>query len=127
MPLPRALARFNRDYLNKLIRPFARLVPGFGVLQHRGRQSNTAYETPLTVFRGDGRVVVALTYGEDVDWLKNAMASDGSRFIMGGQRVAVGKPHLISREEGLSAVPRPVRAVLEAIGITGFVAFPILD
>ncbi len=82
MPLPSGLAKFNRVATNKVAAPFARRLPGFAVLHHTGRRSGTAYETPLNAWREDDEVVVALTYGEDVDWLKNARASDGSVFVM---------------------------------------------
>lgn len=95
------------------------------MLIHRGRRSGRVYRTPLNAFRQRERIIVALTYGPEVDWLKNANASDGSEIILQGQRLAVGAPQRIGTEEGLGAVPSPVRAILIALGVTDFVAFPI--
>ena len=112
---------------NRLMRPLARVAPGFGVLRHRGRKSGVEHETPLNVFRDGDRLVVALTYGEDVDWLKNARASEESTFIIRGRPVRVEPPVDLSGEDGLEAMPPLVAAVLNIIDVTGFVAFPIID
>lgn len=127
MPFPQTLARVNRVFTNRLMLPLARLAPGFGVLQHRGRKSGVAYETPLNVFRDGDRLIVALTYGEDVDWLKNTRASPESTFIIGNQPVRVEPPVEISTEVGLAVMPAPVAAVLKMIDVTSFVAFSVLD
>lgn len=125
MPLPESLARFNRVVSNKLTRPFARYLPGFGVLRHRGRKTGQVYETPLNVWQDEGRLVVALTYGRDVDWLRNAIASESSELIIRGEVIEVGKPADLAYEEGAATVPAPVKLILSALGVTGFVAFPM--
>lgn len=127
MPLPEELARFNKSFSNRLLRPLARVMPGFGVLHHRGRNTGTKYETPLNVFRGEGRFIVALTYGDDVDWLKNARSSSDSEIVSRGEVIALGRPYDLTTEEGMAAMPGPVRLILEALDVTGFVAFPVAD
>ena len=62
---------------NPLSRRVAGFLPGFAILTHRGRRSGTAYRTPINVFRRDGAWVVVLTYGSDVDWVKNVLAAGG--------------------------------------------------
>lgn len=126
MPLPKTLARINRVFLNKGMRPLAKVAPGFGVLQHRGRRSGVEYETPLNVFRDRARLVVALTYGADVDWLKNVRAAGGARFIIARRPIEVGLPVDLTAEEGMSVMPAGVRVILGALDINGFVAFPII-
>lgn len=126
MPLPKGLARFNRAVTNEITRPFARHLPGFGVLRHVGRNSGEVYETPLNVWRDGDRLVVALTYGRDVDWLKNARTSGAAEIVMGGEVITVGAPVSSTQAEGMSVMPAPVRITLTALGVTEFVAFPIL-
>jgi hypothetical protein len=70
--LGRGMARFNRQVLNRLTRPLARHLPGFGVIIHRGRRTDRLYKTPVNVFRRDGDYAVALTYGPESDWVKAA-------------------------------------------------------
>jgi deazaflavin-dependent oxidoreductase (nitroreductase family) len=127
MPLPEGLARFNRKFSNRLLRPLARVMPGFGVLRHRGRNTGARYETPLNVFKGDGRFIVALTYGGDVDWLKNARSSGDTEIVTRGRVIAVGRPNDLASEEGMAAMPAPVRFILDALEVTGFVEFPVAD
>lgn len=125
MPLPKGLARFNRVVTNNIARPFARRLPGFGVLRHVGRRSGEVYETPLNIWRDGDRLVVALTYGRDVDWLKNARRSGSADIVIGGEVVDVGAPVSLTQAEGRSVMPAPVRMMLSAIGVSEFVAFPI--
>ena len=75
MPLPRAVARFNRHVTNRILGPFAYVLPLFGVVVHRGRRSRRLYRTPVNVFRRPGGVVIALTYGPESDWVRNVLAA----------------------------------------------------
>lgn len=127
MPLPKTLARINRAAINKVTRPFAARLPGFAVLHHTGRVTGTGYATPLNAWRRGDEIVVALTYGDDVDWLRNARATAPSKMTMGGASVPVGRPRGLTRDEGMAAMPALVRPALEALGVTGFVAFPLGD
>lgn len=124
-PLPESLARVNRIALNRITRPFAARLPGFAVLHHTGRVSGRPYSTPLNAWRRNGEVVVALTYGSEVDWLANARASAPSRLVINGDSHVVGVPHDLSTEEGMRAVPALVRVLLSALEVTDFVAFPM--
>lgn len=125
MPLPRALARFNRDALNKLTGPFAARLPGFAVLHHTGRNTGRSYATPLNAWSRDGEMVVALTYGKDVDWLANARRRAPSRMVVRGKTLEVGAPRDLTTGEGMKTMPPPVRLLLQALGVDDFVAFPV--
>jgi deazaflavin-dependent oxidoreductase (nitroreductase family) len=126
MPLPKGLARLNRRVTNHLMRPFAARVSGFAVLEHTGRRSGAVYETPLNVFVEGDSLMVALTYGSDVDWLKNVRAAGESTFVVQGERIHVGRPVAIPRAEGYERVSRPVGMALAAVDVSEFVVFPIL-
>src|SRR5439155_5642221 len=81
MPLPRAVARFNRSVTNVLTRRFAATLPGFAVVEHRGRRSGRPYRTPVNAFRrGDG-YLFALTYGPGSDWVRKVLASGGFEMV----------------------------------------------
>ncbi|MGH8946675.1 MAG: nitroreductase family deazaflavin-dependent oxidoreductase [Acidimicrobiia bacterium] len=125
MPLPNSLARLNRALTNKITRPFAARLPGFAVLHHTGRVTGTAYATPLNAWRRKDDVVVALTYGDEVDWLANARANSPSSLVMGGSTFLVGIPRDLAGQEGMASVPSLVRVVLRALDVDDFVAFPV--
>ena len=41
MPIPMAVASFNKKVTNRVTGPFAGHLPGFAVVTHRGRKSRT--------------------------------------------------------------------------------------
>ena len=51
-------------------------------------------------FRDGSTVTIALTYGPDVDWLRNVRAAGGARMHIGGQLVTLGAPATLSESEG---------------------------
>jgi len=126
VPLPASLKRVNRRVTNRLTRPYASRIPWHCVLKHKGRKTGAVYKTPLMAWRGESAVVVALTYGSDVDWLKNTRAAAESVMVMGGAKIRVGPPETIRRAQGYSLVPRSVGVLLAALDVDEFVAFPIL-
>ena len=121
MPLPRSVARFNRVVTNRLTRPLAKYLPAFGVIVHTGRKTHHEYHTPLNVFRGDDdHYVIALTYGPNVQWLKNLQASGTGELETLGQTWTVTEPRVF-HDEHRAAMPQPVRFFLGLTGIYDFV------
>lgn len=127
MPLSKGMARFNRAVTNRITRPFAARLGGFAVIQHQGRFSRESYETPVNAWRHDDQIVVALTYGDDVDWLKNARASEASSIVMRGEEIEVGRPVDISTDDGMAFVSRIARFVLPLLKVDLFIVFPIVN
>jgi deazaflavin-dependent oxidoreductase (nitroreductase family) len=117
--LGRGMARFNLRVTNRLTRPPARRLPGFGVVVHRGRRSGRTYETPVNVFRADGGYVVALTYGAEAEWVKNVVAAGGCELIVHGRRLRAEAPQVF-RDDKQSAAPRAVRPILRFMRVTEF-------
>jgi deazaflavin-dependent oxidoreductase (nitroreductase family) len=123
MPLPQRLARFNRFVTNRLSRPLAARLSGFAVIRHRGRVTGRTYETPVNIWKRDGALVVALTYGRDVDWLKNTEAAGQATLVMGGIETEVRGPNTLSRDQGMASTPWMVGHVLNVLGVSDFVEF----
>ena len=71
----RRIRSFVTHWIDPLLRPFTSILPGFCVLTHVGRRSGKVYRTPLNVFRRGDRVVFALTYGSDAEWVRNVLAA----------------------------------------------------
>ena len=75
MPMPLALGRFNTRFTNRIIGPILVRFPWYGWLFHVGRRTGRPYRTPIMLYvRGD-RGVIALTYGDRTQWLKNVLAA----------------------------------------------------
>lgn len=126
MPIPRGVTRLNRRVLN----PLMRLGVGIGPLaevEHVGRRSGRVRRTPILAWRDRDRVTVALTYGPDVDWLKNLEIAGGGRMRLHTRVLALGAPLRISTTTGRARMPAVVRGALMAMRVTEFIEFRVLD
>lgn len=119
MPIPLAVGRLNRVGFNRLSRPVAAHLPGFGVVHHRGRRSGREYATPVNVFATDGGYVIALTYGPRADWVRNVLAAGGCTLRTHGRDVRCVAPRLF-RDPGRRVVPAPVRIPLGWLQVEEF-------
>jgi deazaflavin-dependent oxidoreductase (nitroreductase family) len=117
--LGRRMAHFNRRVTNRLTRPFARWLPGFGIVVHEGRRSKREYRTPVNVFRVPDGYVIALTYGTESQWVRNVRAAGGCDLITRGRRRRLRSPEIRHDESG-RLVPAPVRPVLRLLRVTDF-------
>jgi deazaflavin-dependent oxidoreductase (nitroreductase family) len=106
----RFMRRFVTRRVNPLTRTFAGWMPGFGVLTHVGRKSGRMYRTPLNPIRRGDHYVFFLTYGSDVDWVKNIFAAGRCEIRVRGRDVELVDPELIVDPE-LRLVPAIVRAI----------------
>lgn len=127
MSLPRGIIGFNTRYLNPLMLRFA----GRGSmadLEHVGRVSGRTLHTPLMAFRSGDSVTIALTYGADVQWLKNIRAAGGCRMRLGASVLALGPPEPVGTEDALERIPNPQRSLLRwPIRCHDYVELPVLD
>jgi deazaflavin-dependent oxidoreductase (nitroreductase family) len=114
-----ALRHVATRYLNPFTRPFAGWLPGFGILTHQGRKTGRAYRTPINVFRRGKEYVFFLTYGSDVEWVKNVLAAGRCTLRTRGRDVVLVSPEIFSDPER-RLVPLPVRAVGRLLGATQF-------
>lgn len=126
MPLPQALARANRRAANRVIGRFAGFAPLFGIIVHRGRRSGRLYRNPLCVFLEADRVTFALTYGANVDWLKNVQAAGECWLIHRGRRIWLEEPRMLPPDEGRHRMPAVVRWMLRLVRADEFVELRIV-
>jgi deazaflavin-dependent oxidoreductase (nitroreductase family) len=124
MPLPRSIARMNRQVTNHLLSGLATRLPGFGVVVHTGRRSLRQYRTPVNVFRRDDRYIIALTYGSNADWVRNVLAHGGCTLETQGQMLHLSRPRLF-HDESRRPVPAPVRLVLGLVNVNDFLELTV--
>ena len=111
---------------NPIMRRVAGWMPGFGILTYRGRTSGRTYRTPINVFRRGESIVFALTYGPDVQWVKNVLAAGGCQVRTRRHDLTLAEPELFEDPQRHD-VPRPVRWILGAIGASWFLRAKIRD
>lgn len=121
----RFLLPFTRAVIVPLTRPLARWLPGFGILEYRGRTSGRLYRTPMNVFHRGDRYVFALTYGPDVQWVKNIVAAGGCELVTTGRRIRLVEPRLV-HDPARTLMPAPVRFFLGLMAVTEFLTMRIV-
>ena len=109
---------FNKHVTNPLLHRFAKASRGpFAVIRHVGRRSGKPYETTIMVWpMGDG-FVIALTYGDSVDWYRNILAAGHGTLLWHGRVYTIGKPEPIDVETALPALPPAFRPILRRRGV----------
>jgi deazaflavin-dependent oxidoreductase (nitroreductase family) len=130
MIAPTTRMRFIRPFTTRLFNPIARRfagwLPGFGILEYRGRKSGQTYRTPINVFRRGDSYVFALTYGADVQWVKNVMVAGGCTLRTCGRSVRLVEPELFV-DPSRRLMPPVVRIVLRFDRATEFLRMRIAE
>jgi deazaflavin-dependent oxidoreductase (nitroreductase family) len=125
---PRTRLAFLRPFTTRVFNRFSRLfagrLPGFGLLVYRGRTSGREYRTPMNVFRRGNEYVFALTYGADVQWVRNVIAAGGCQLVTGGRTIRLIEP-VVFTDPTRSAMPFPVRLFLGLLRVTEFMRMRI--
>ncbi|WP_433206121.1 nitroreductase family deazaflavin-dependent oxidoreductase [Nocardia sp. CA-107356] len=117
MVLPRALAKLNRHVTNPMLGRLAGRVPPMSMVVHKGRKSGRPYRTPVWAFEGDGVYRIALTYGRDVDWVKNITAAGGFELETKRTVVLLIDP-VVHNDPSVRWAPPVVRQALKAMSAT---------
>jgi deazaflavin-dependent oxidoreductase (nitroreductase family) len=105
MPVPRAVARFQRRFTNPFLARFAGVLPGYGLLIHTGRKSGRTFRTPLNVFNAPGGFAIVIAYGHESDWLRNLHAAGGAELIKRGKRYTLTNPRIVTGREETKKLP----------------------
>lgn len=119
---PDRVRTFNKYVTNRITRRFASLSSGpFAIIRHIGRRSGKLYETTIMVEPMGDNFVIALTYGEAVDWYRNVQAAGSCALLWHGKEYALGKPEPIDVKTALPAFPPFLRMILRQTGTQHFV------
>lgn len=113
------LRPFTTHVVNRFTRRFAHRLPGFAIISSRGRKSGKAYRTPMNVFRDGDAYLFALTYGSDVQWVKNVLASSSAELQIGDRNIAFTDPELFVDPQR-RLMPLPVRLFLGFMRVSEF-------
>jgi deazaflavin-dependent oxidoreductase (nitroreductase family) len=108
MVFPVAVENFQVKYVNPLIKPLARYLPGLATIKHRGRKSGKQYETIVTAYRKGDTVAIALGHGK-TDWVKNVLAAGEADLHFLRKDVHLTNPRILpagSDTEGLPLMTR---------------------
>ena len=105
---------FNKYIFNRITLTFAGSEKGpFSVLYHTGRHSGRAYRTPVLASYVDETIIIPLSYGENVDWLRNILAAGGCEILRKNERIRAINPEVMDAADALVMLPEKRRKLLE--------------
>ncbi len=116
MVFPVWFENFQVKYLNSALRPFARFLPGFSVIKHRGRTSGKPYETIVTAYRKGDVLAIALAHGK-TNWVKNVLAAGEADVHFIRKDVHVTNPRVLPAGSDGAGLPRMARLQLGRMGV----------
>jgi deazaflavin-dependent oxidoreductase (nitroreductase family) len=125
-PRAKPFRRFTMRFVNPVTRLLAGWLPGFAVITCRGRRSGRTYHTPMNLFRRGNDYVFALTYGADVQWVKNVLASGELQAKTMGRTIRLADPQLFEDPER-RLMPLPVRLFLGLARVKDFLRMRRVD
>lgn len=117
MPIPKGIAVFNKYVTNRLVLLFAGWIPNLAIVNHIGRTSDRIYRTPIMAFKFEDGFVFALTYGRDVDWVKNLIASDSGILEYKGEKIGIHNVRHTSYDDMKDVFPFWFRLPLSIISV----------
>ena len=62
--------------------------------------------------------MIALTYGRDVDWVRNVMAEGGCKLIHRGRVLELVRPRVVPLGDVAQDIPNTIRGILRLLGVT---------
>lgn len=125
MPMPRAVARFNRVIFNPIVRRFAGRVAPTMLVRHKGRKSGTTYQTPVFGFLTADGFIIALTYGPGADWVRNVLAAGGCEVEYRNRRMTLTDPALVAEDPRTQPLPGIIQRALGLMKVRDFLTLRV--
>lgn len=116
MIFPTWLERFQIKYFNPAVRPFARYIPTFSVIKHRGRTSGKPYETIVTAYTKGNVLAIALAHGK-TNWVKNVLAAGEADVHFIRKDVHITNPRVLPAGSDGEGLPRIARLQIRRVGM----------
>ncbi|MGV0748700.1 nitroreductase family deazaflavin-dependent oxidoreductase [Mycolicibacter heraklionensis] len=101
---PAWVDRLQIKYVNPVVKPLSKFIPGTSVITHRGRKSGKPYQTVVTTYRKGNMLAIALGHGK-TDWVKNVMAAGEADVQLSRRQVHVVNPRILPAGSGDTSLP----------------------
>jgi deazaflavin-dependent oxidoreductase (nitroreductase family) len=115
MLFPVWLERVQIRYLNPMLRPLSKRLPGFAVIKHRGRTSGKDYETIVSAYRKGNVLAIGLVHGK-TNWVKNVLAAGEADIHVGRKDLHLVNPRVLPVGTDDPALPRLARLLAKRQG-----------
>lgn len=116
MLFPPWLERFQLRYVNPVMTPVAKRLPGFTVIKHRGRSSGREYETIVNSYREGTVFAVILAHGK-TNWVKNVLAAGGADVKLFRGEVKITNPRILPAGTAEPSLPWLARLAARIAGV----------
>lgn len=103
-------------YLNPLLKPIARFLPGTATIEHRGRKSGKEFKTIVTTYRKGDLLTIALGHGK-TDWVKNVLAAGEADVRYARSVVHITNPRILEAGSDGDGLPRLARTQLTRMAV----------
>src|SRR6478672_2618082 len=113
----RSMRPYTTKFFNPILRHVVRFLPGFCMISYRGRKSGKTLRTPMNYFRDGDDYVFALTYGPEVQWVKNVLAAGEAELEIGRRHVRLKDPVLFV-DTSRRLMPLHIRVFLRFARVT---------
>lgn len=119
--IPNKIRYLNKRFTNRIMMKIAgKKHSPIVLIEHSGRKSRKVYKIPLMAAPCANGFMFALTYGKEVDWYKNVIASNRAILTYQGYRFQLSEPVTVSADKGQKAFASPKNTILRLIGIQDF-------
>jgi deazaflavin-dependent oxidoreductase (nitroreductase family) len=116
MLFPVWFENFQLKYLNPMMKPVARYLPGMATIKHRGRKSGNTYETIVAAYRKGNVLTIALAHGK-TDWVKNVLAAGEADVHFIRRDVHIVNPRILPPGSSADGLPLLARIQAGRVGI----------
>lgn len=116
MIFPVWLENFQIKYINPVMSPLAKKLPGFTVVKHRGRKSGRQFETTVNSFRKGDVLAIGLLHGK-TNWVKNVLAAGEADMCVSGTDLHVVNPRVLPAGTVDPSLPRIAQLVAKRSGV----------
>jgi deazaflavin-dependent oxidoreductase (nitroreductase family) len=117
-PVLNTVRRINHTVTNpRVMRTAGTAGTQTSVIQHVGRKSGRAYETPVDVVATPSGFVIALPYGTHADWLLNVLRAGSATVVTNGERVDVESPTVVATADVADLIPNRLMRTLRMFGV----------
>ena len=102
---PSAMVRIVMRPMTKALNPIILRLAGrrhfrmAAQIRHVGRRSGRTYTTPVSARRTGDLVMIALTFGNQSDWVRNVRSAGGGSIRIDGTDIDVTQPRIASRQD----------------------------
>jgi deazaflavin-dependent oxidoreductase (nitroreductase family) len=118
----------NKYFFNRIVLTNTKSGKGpLSVVYHIGRQSGRTYQTPVLASYVEDKIVIPLSYGENVDWLRNVLAQGSCEISHKNRRMGATNPEVIDSAVALAILPEKRRKLFERTKEEKFLRLQVIN